>query len=103
MVSEEKVELTRTLSDIVTYLSTDCSTTVIDQWPPIPLSEEPDCGWFDPVKCSLVILLLPLTVKQYWDHWQCEHSHIASLFKHDICKYIHSIEACMIVIYMYFS
>ena len=41
-----------------------------------------DCVWtrFDPVQGGLMILLLPLThvpltVKQYWDHWQCEHSY----------------------------
>ena len=69
--------------DIVTYSSTDCS--VADQWTPIPMSEDQvgsDFVWtrFDPVQGGLMILLLPLThvpltVKQYWDHWQCEHSY----------------------------
>ena len=47
--------------------------------------------WF-----GLMILLLPLThvalsVKRYWDRWQCEHSlSVVSLLKHDITLSAHA-------------
>ena len=52
---------------MVTISSTDYSTTDIEEWTPIPISEEQHGSdsvwtrWFDPVRGGLMILLPPLT------------------------------------------
>ena len=70
---------------IIIISSTDYYTTDIEEWTPIPISEEQHGSdsvwtrWFDPVRGGLMILLpslthVTLTIKEYCDRWQCENS-----------------------------